>query len=181
LQEPILAIVAWILGSLVAVVILVFAWGVWRLRKSSTQVRAELAKLKVADVGRLRDDCRRAFREAFSEDLDLGDFEASASLLSRRIDDGSLKQALMKDDFWWYYVLPAGAVLGELMRLHAQGEWKDTDDGAPEMRIPVGDGEATTYPFDEVFKQVTVGDKGDLHAYLVASRQLEKAAARPGA
>jgi hypothetical protein len=173
--------VAWTLATLVALAVLTFAWGLWRLRKSTTQVRDELAKVKTADVNRLRDECERAFREAFSEELQLEDFEASASLLSRRIDDGSLKQALAKDDFWWYYVLPAGAVLGELMRLHAQGEWKDTADGAPEMRIPVGSGEATAYPFDKVFKQVTVGGKGDLYAFLVASRQLEQAVATPEA
>jgi len=170
-------VLAWILAAVVALLVLVFAWGLWRLRKSTSQVRDELARLEVADVERLRDECIRAFRQAFSEDLDLGDFEASARLLSRRIDDGSLKTALAKDEFWWYYVLPAGAVLGELMRVHAQGEWKDTEDGAPEMRIPVGDGEATTYPFDKLFKQVTSGDKGDLYAFLVASRQLDRVVA----
>lgn len=170
-----MVIVAWILGTLVTLAILAFAWGVQRLRKSTTQVRDEISKLKVADVGRLRDECVRAFRDAFSEELRLEDFEASAALLSRRIDDGSLKKALAKDEFWWYYVLPAGAVLGEIMRMHAQGEWRDTDDGAPEMRIPVGTGEATTYPFDKMFKQVTSGDPGDLYAFLATSRQLEKA------
>jgi hypothetical protein len=173
------AIFAWMLAAVVAVVVLGFAWGVWRLRKSTAQVRDALPKIKVADIERLRAECQHDFRQAFSEDLSLDDFEAGASLLSRRIDDGSLKTALMKDEFWWYYVLPAGAMLGELMRVHAGGEWRDTDDGAPEMRIPVGDGEATTFPFDKIFKQVTIGDKGDLYAYLVASRQLDAALPHP--
>jgi hypothetical protein len=45
------------------------------------------------------------------------------------------------------------------------------------MRIPVRDGEATTFPFDKVLKQASAGSPGDLYAYLIAATQLDKTTA----
>jgi hypothetical protein len=167
----------WIVATIIAVLVLAFAWGIARLRKSTSQVRDELTKVGLADVPRLCAECQTAFRDHFNETLSLDDYEASAQMLSRRVDDNSLKRVLGRDEFWWYFVLPAGAFLGELLRRHVGAEWKASAEGAPEMRIPVGTGEATTFPFDKIFKQATSGDKGDLYAYLVAARNLESTVA----
>jgi hypothetical protein len=169
------AILLWVLAVLSASVIGVFVWGVRSLRRSASQARDAIANVRIADVARLSDECQAAFRNSFSEKLSLENYEAGAALLSRRIDDKSLKSALSKDEFWWYFVLPAGAFLGELLRVHTGAKWLETTDGAPEMRIPVGSGEATTFPFDKILKQATGGDKGDLYAYLIAARNLDQA------
>ena len=97
----------------------------------------------------------------------------SARILSRRIGDGSLKKALEKDDFWWYYTLPAGAFMGELLRIHAKGIWKESPEGGLEMKIPLTEGEATTYPFDKVLKQAGSGQEGDLYAYIKSACRLD--------
>jgi len=41
--------------------------------------------------------------------------------------------------------------------------------------LPVGDGSATTYPFDKILKHAAFGDKGDIFAYLMSANVLEQA------
>lgn len=163
----------WIAVGVVVALFLALVWGIRRLRYSTGQVQSEIGKVTLADIERLREECRAVFRTKFSEKLSLDDIEQSARLLSQRVDDDTLKAACAKDDFWWYFVLPAGAFLGELLRIHAKGEWKASPDGGLEMTIPLADGSATTYPFDKILKQATMGDKGDLYAYLKTAIQLE--------
>lgn len=170
----------WIAGGVIGSIGLTFFWGIRSLRRNSEQAQQEILKLTLADVGRLADECRTVFREKLCVDLKLENFEESAKLLSHHVDDLSLKKALSKDDFWWYFVLPVGALLGELLRVHAGAEWKPSAEGGLEMEIPVKGGGATTYPFEKILKQATVGDKGDLYAYLKAAVQIESIAVAQG-
>ncbi len=168
-----------IVAALVAIVVGAFVWGWLRLRRSMAEVRAAIAGVRLEDVPRLRDECEQLVRAKFSETLALDQLEASAGILARRIADGSLKRVFARDDFWWYFVLPVGAYVGELLRVHAKGEWRRSDDdGGLEMVLPVRDGTATVFPFDKVLKQATTGEEGDLLAYLVTASQLERALER---
>ncbi len=167
------ALAWWGVGAgLLALVAGAFGWGWLRLRRSVAEVTAAIARVGIDDVPRLREECERVLLEKFSERLSLDRLEESARILSRRIDDGSLKSAFAKDDFWWYFVLPVGAYVGELLRVNAGGEWKDSDGGGLELVVSAGDDHATTFPFDKVLKQATVGDKGDLYAYLVTAQKV---------
>ena len=160
-------------AALSAVAILTFAWGIRRLRRSTNQAQAAILRVTIDDIARLRDECEAVAFRALSERLSLNDYEASARIISRRIDDLGFKKAFLKDDFWWYFVLPVGAYVGELLRVHANGVWRNSEGGGVELSIPVKDGEATTYPFDKVLKQALSGDKGDMLAYLMTAIQLE--------
>jgi hypothetical protein len=163
---------------IVLVVFLVIAavWGVLHLRHSQKVAVEAIGKLGLDDIGALRAACEAVFKQAFGETLALEDYEGSARLLSARLDKvESLKRAFARPDFYWYFVLPTGAYLGELLRVHVRGQWQPSAEGGLEIRVPVGDGVATTYPFEKILKQATIGGKGDLYAYLMSATQLERA------
>lgn len=125
----------------------------------------------------MRDECARVFRERFGETLSMENLEESAQILSARLDNAeTLKRAFAKPDFYWYFVLPVGSFIGELLRVHARGEWKASEDGGLEMKLSVCGGSATTYPFDKVLKHLAVGGKADIYAYLMSATRLEEMA-----
>lgn len=166
----------YILIGIAALLTIPIVWGVVHLRNSQRGAAEAIGKVRIEDVEPLRLECERVFREAFGESLSLERYEESAKLLSARLDAAeSLKGPFSKPDFYWYFVLPTGAFLGELLRVHGRGEWQTSEEGGLEMRLPVGSDFATTYPFDKVFKQVTVGGKGDIYAYLISALRLEEA------
>jgi hypothetical protein len=151
-----------------------FLWGLARLRNGYQSAYAASQALRLDQIDGLRRECESVFRSAFGEELKLDDLDGSARLLSARVDQvGTLKDAFAKPDFYWYFVLPVGAFLGEWLRMHARAEWKVSQEGGVEMSIPVREGNATTFPFDKVLKQVTAGSPGDLYAYLIAATQLD--------
>jgi len=154
------------LFTVVLVIITVFLWGLRRLRRSVREVQKAIAKVTPSDIRNLSDECQQVVFAKFSERLSLNDLEGSATILSKRIDDQSFKSAFMKDDFWWYYVLPIGAYLGELLRVHANAEWKTSEEGGMEMTLSVKGGTATIFPFEKILKQASSGAKGDLYAYI---------------
>lgn len=163
----------WIGVGMVAVAAGLFAWGLLHLRGSVRAAERAIAAVTLERIEPLARECEQVFREKFGEALDLADLEASARRLSARVDDNAaIKAAFAKPDLYWHFVLPVGAYVGELMRVHAGGVWKATADGAPEMTIAAGGGEVTTYPFDKVIKQATLGADGDLYAYLMTAPTL---------
>lgn len=169
----------YILGGLLLLIVMAFVWGILHLRNSQKVAYVAIANVKLSDIDRLCKECEKVFYEKFSERLQLDDIEVSARLLSARLDNhNSLKSAFEKEDFYWYFVLPVGAFVGELLRVHANGEWKESPEGGVEMSMPVEDGTATTFPFDKVMKQVTMGGKGDMYAYLLTATQIDVALAK---
>ncbi len=166
-----------VLGGAAALFVVVMVAGVLHMRHSVRTAEAAIEAVGRDEIPGLRDECVRVFREAFGETLDLDDFEASAQVLSGRLDQSeSLKKAFARDDCYWHFVLPVGAFLGELLRVHANGSWREApeDVGGFELAIPVRGEYAQTFPFHKVIKHVTMGDPGDVYAYLMSSRQLEK-------
>lgn len=156
-----------------------FLWGLARLRHGYRSAGAATQTVRLDQIDGLRRECESVFRTAFGEDLKLDDLDGSARLLSTRVDEvAALKDAFAKPDFYWYFVLPVGAFLGEWLRVHARAEWKVSKEGGLEMSIPVHEGQATTFPFDKVLKQVSAGSRGDLYAYLIAATQLDKTIAQ---
>lgn len=170
-----------ILLGVVALVVIVFVWGILHLRHSEKVALREIAQVRLEQIPALCQECISGFREHFEETLDLDEFETTAKTLSDRLDDSeSLKKAFAKDAFYWYFVLPTGAFLGELLRSRVGGDWAlaEEDDGAPELHLRVGEEAVTTFPFDKIVKQVTIGDPGDIYAYLVSSTQLGRIVAQ---
>jgi hypothetical protein len=163
----------WILLVVVALAIGLFAWGLLHLRHSVRAAEQAIAAVTLDRIDALRRECEQVFRDRFGDTLVLEDLEATARLLGARLDDHEqLKAAFAKDELYWHFVLPVGAYVGELMRVHAGGTWKASTEGGLEMTIPAGEGEATTFPFDKVLKHCTVGDRGDMVAYLLMAPRM---------
>lgn len=172
----------YIVAGVAGLLVLGFFWGLLHLRNSQKRAYEEMAKLRLEEIPALVQACIDGFQQHFDETLALDRFEETAQVFSNRLDQHeTLKKAFADDDFYWKFVLPTGAFLGEMLRRHAGGKWHASDDGgAPLMKIPVGEGEATTYPFDKIMKHVTSGDPGDMYAFLKTSLSLDKALADSG-
>ena len=170
-----------VLIVLLAVVAVIFTWGVLHLRHSQRRALEEIARVRPEDIPALAQECIERFRQHFDERLDLADYQGSAVTFGARLDQPeTLKQQFARDDFYWYFVLPTGAFLGELLRTQLGGSWETTADGAPQLKLPVNGDEVTTFPFDKIIKHVTIGDPGDMYAFLQSALHLDEAVARSG-
>lgn len=164
--------------ALLVLVVLLFAWGVARLRRGTTQSFAAAREVTPDRLPALVEECVAGFAR-MGETLSLDDPDAAATLLDRYLskDLTRLKLAFARDGFDWYFVMPVGAVLGELLRLHAGGRWEPADGGGLCMVLPMGEGTATAHPFEKIVKQGTTGAAGDIVAYLAIARGFERVTA----
>jgi hypothetical protein len=160
-----------ILYSTIAVVtcaVLIFVWGLLRIRKGNAQASDAIRKVRPEEIDRLVAEGKEGLAKAYGIEIDLADREAAARVLDGLFaDQTKLKNAFERDGFYWRFVLPVGALIGEYIRIHGNGAWKQ-DPAGLSMEFPVKEGTVTCYPFDKVLKQINSGDKGDLYAYLVA-------------
>ncbi len=159
----------YILGGIVILIGMPVAALLTRTR-NLRRVRAAIKAVKVDDVAKLASEGLDVFQSHLHIPLNLDDLESSA----RSLDDAVVNwlrvyQAFSKPGVVFYYMLPIGALVGELMRRHGNGQWCDEPDGAPSMRIKWGVVEGatyTTYPFDKILKCALGVKKGDLYAYI---------------
>jgi hypothetical protein len=164
-------------GGAVLVAATIFVAVLLHMRRALGVAARTIEGVRPAAIPALRDECIAVFERAFGERLDLDDFEESARVLSGRMDHPTpLRRAFAQDDFDWYCVLPLGAFLGELVRVHGNGAWRASQTGGVELVIPVGEESARIRPFHKVLTHLTAGEPGEIHVYLEASRQLEKVA-----
>jgi hypothetical protein len=170
----------WVLsigGGLVFLFVLFLLWGFLHIRQSKRQALDEVRRIEVADIGPLAQECTEVFQRKLGVRLDLNDSEDTAQKLDDAFRDPyKLKGAFAHDDFYWYFVKPVGACLGELLRRHARHEWRKQPGEAPFMEVVLKDGCSDVFPFEKVIKQVQVGDPGDLVAYVAFARTLEQVA-----
>jgi len=174
-----LATLLYVIGILVLLALAGFVWGALHLRHSIKVADRAVAAVQISAINDLRAECEATFLQAFGEALSIDDLQASARILDARLNQiESIKKAFARPDFYWYFVLPTGAYLGELLRVHAGARWEVCANGGLQMTIRAGDGEATTFPFDKVIKQVTMGGRGDIMAYLLSAQEIDKAIAQ---
>ena len=168
----------WIGAFLLALLAGGIAWGVVRIRRGVAQAAAAASEVELDEIEALATEFVMAARDRLDVEIRMDDPDAAARAISDLLDaPEKLKPVFGDDAFWWRFVLPAGAALGEYMRRHAGGEWAVGEEGEPMILIPVAGGEpAETYPFSKVLKQAIAGDKGDVYAYLLSSMQLDRIA-----
>lgn len=164
--------------ALLALVLLLFAWGVARLRRGTAQAFAAARAVDIDRVPSLVEECIAGFA-GMGRTLALDDPDAAAALLDQAMsrDLTRLKLAFARPGFDWYFVLPLGAALGELLRLHAGGRWEPADGGGLCIVLPLGEGTATAHPFEKIAKHGAASAPGDLLAYLAAARGFQGAGA----
>ncbi|UXI66501.1 hypothetical protein [Tahibacter amnicola] len=153
--------------------------GALHLRESRRRALAAIAMITLPQIESLRRECETVFRDRFGKTLSLGDFESSALLLSEYLDNSQLlKSAFARPDFYWYFILPVGAYIGELVRTHGKGTWRTSRGGGVEMSIDLDDGHATMYPFEKILKHLLMGSAGDIYAYLKSAATMEQVVSR---
>jgi hypothetical protein len=140
-----------------------------------------IERIHIDQVQSLSQECISVFANAFDIRLDLDDFEESARALSGQMDQADmLRKSFAQEEFDWYCVLPLGAFMGELLRVHANGSWRSAASGGLELMIPAGEESVRIRPFQRVLEHLTAaGAPGAIYADLDASRQLEKPDDRP--
>jgi hypothetical protein len=163
----------WIIG-IVAVVLLILlraAMGLIRsLRLGNEQLGKALIALKAEDIPRLVHECREFFAGELGITLDSDQWKETALSLDSALKNLDQRRTILRrfarPDCPYYWVLPVGAYLGDLLARHAKAAWKFNGTGSPTMEIEAGGGTMTTFPFDKVEKHVLEGDPGDLVAYV---------------
>jgi hypothetical protein len=169
-----------ICGGLVALLLLFLVWGLLHLRQSQRQAHDEIRRIELADIGPLARECVEVFRNKLGVRLDLDNCDDAAEKLDHALRDHyKVKRAFARDDFYWYFVKPVGACLGELLRRHARHEWHKRPGEAPHMEFAWGVNSSEAFPFEKVIKQSQVGDAGDLVAYVEFARTVERVEDEP--
>jgi hypothetical protein len=167
----------WVLyigGGLLALFGLILLWGFLHLRKSKRKAQGEIRRIELADIEPLTRECVDVFHRKLGVRLDLNDCEGTAQKLDDAFRDVyQLKAAFERDDFYWYFVKPVGACLGELLRRHARHEWRRKPGDSAFMEVVLKDGRSEVFPFQKVIKHAQGGDRGDLIAYVAFARTLD--------
>jgi hypothetical protein len=164
-------------GGLAALFALLLLVGVLHLMKSRRQAVAEIQRIELADIEPLAKECVDVFKKKLGIVLNPDDCEASAEKLDAALHDrAKIKDAFAKDGFYWYFVKPTGAYLGELLRRHAKHEWRKVQGQPPTMEVQLKGGSSEVSPFEKVIKQTSTGAPGDLIAYVELARHIEAAA-----
>ena len=155
-----------------------FAWGYTRLRQKTEQIQRAFAAIDPAEIPALAGTCSQVFASKLKNALDPSDPIICARTLDDAIRSVAVIAAFSRPGLEWAYALHTGAYLGELIRMHAGGEWRRSEDGgAPELILQRGEAKITLWPFDKVIKHRMQGESGDLVAYVdLASRGPERIA-----
>ncbi len=155
---------------------IIFVAVVVQIRLGTSAAERAIERVRLDQIQSLCQECIGGFANAFDIRLDLDDFEESARALSGQMDQGEMiRKPFAKEDFDLYCVLPLGAFMGELLRVHANGSWRSAEPGGLELLIPDGEGSFRIQPFQRVLEHLTAADApGSIYATLDAARQLEK-------
>lgn len=162
----------------VTVVAALFAWGLTLLRRHNAEIEKAFAAIDPADIPALAGACSHGIASRLKASLDSSNPFEAAAVLDTAIRSKEIIDAFAKPDVEWAYAIHVGAYLGELVRMHAGGEWRRSEDGAPELIVHKGEAKLTLWPFEKVLKHRSIGEPGDLVAYLeVALRNPDEFAA----
>jgi hypothetical protein len=162
-------------AGLVGLFILFLVWDYRRLLTSRRQARAEITRVELGHIDALTAECVDIFKQKLGLVLDLSDVDDAAEKLDAAfLDRTKLKNAFAKEGFYWYFVKPVGAALGEVLCRHAKYEWRKVPGQAPHLEIAIHDGTSEAHPFDKVIKQAVNAEAGDLAAYIEFARTVDQ-------
>jgi hypothetical protein len=168
----------WVLyigGGLLGLFAVIMVWGSLHYRQSKRKALGEIQGIELGDIETLATECVDVFDRKLGVRLNLDNCETAAQQLDEAFGDRyKLKEAFAREDFYWYFVKPVGACLGELLRRHAKHEWRKKAGEAPSMEVKLKDGHSEVFPFEKVIKHVQWGEPGDLMAYIVFAGVLEQ-------
>src|SRR5437667_6789924 len=150
-------------GGVLLLFVLFLAWGFLHLRHSRNRAAAEINRIDLSEIPALAQECVEVFEKKLGVRLDLTICDESARQLDEAFrDKEKLKTTFARDDFYWYFVKPLGACLGELLRRHAAHEWLKQPGAAPRMVVRASGAESEASPFEKILAHATGGDNGDL-------------------
>jgi hypothetical protein len=162
-------------GGVLLLFVLFLVWGFLHLRQSRNRAAAEIIRIELSEIPALAQECVDVFEKKLGVRLDLANCDESARRLDEAFGDTQkLKTSFAHDDFYWYFVKPVGAYLGELLRRHAAHEWVKEAGTPPRMIVRVGGAESEASPFEKILAHSMRGDSGDLVAYIEFGRGLNQ-------
>lgn len=141
-------------------------WGVWLLRQNVGGSMQRLALVEVSSVPALAEECRRTIRAQLKIKLDLRDPDAAARTLDELVLAGRVRPLFKAEGYELRYAEPVGAFLGELIRRHADAEWRE-DVLGPTLMVQGAEGIREMQPFVAAVRHHTHGRPGQLHAYVM--------------
>lgn len=180
----------------VALFAILLLWGFLHRRGSQRTATTKIQEIELAEIPSLAAECVAVFDKELGIKLDLQDLENAAQSLDAALQDvDKLKGPFAKEDFYWHFVKPVGAFIGELMRIHAKHVWIKKPGRAPYMECsvskprfadddflvvdenlrPLEVGTSEVHPFEKVLSIASdfgAPDPGDVYAYLMAAKAL---------
>lgn len=147
-------------------------WGVARIKKRQADLHSLVRSVSAEQVSELAQECVSGFGKSLGKTLAYDNPEASTLILDEAWSQTgrmNCMAAFERPDHRGWFVLPMGAFLGELIKRHVSARWIPAEGGGLAMVIGEGHATMTIHPFDKISKQLWVGDKGDLLAYVKAA------------
>ena len=138
-----------IVGVVAVLVAMLILSTVWEKQKT----KREFKKLKIDDIQPLIQECIRTFKEKLGLELDLNNLDSCTVTLDDKVNTDALREAFAKKGLNWYFVLPVGAFVGELILRHRKAGWQEEEDGSLSIWIKDGEEEKTIHPFEMVYDQ----------------------------
>ena len=122
---------------IIAVVVLLFlvagfVWGYMRIRKRQADAISHIMLVTAEEVPALTVECLSVFQSKLGKNLDLDDVEKAVCILDEALDQKNkldTMTAFERPGHPGWFVKPMGALLGELIRKHAHGQWTPADGG----------------------------------------------------
>jgi hypothetical protein len=157
-----------LVGAAGIVVLLLAAY--WRLKRNYRRALAAIRKLQLAEIPPLAQRCQEVFEKSLGQSVSLDRLEESAAILDETVPRSlEFCRAFATPGNAWYFVLPTGAFVGELLRRHASGQWKVDPAAGPFLQIRRGQMVITAYPFEKALKHHVSGRPGELRAYVLTA------------
>lgn len=129
----------WIQQSIIALLVvgIIALWLRNRAGRKLSQIAHASSRVQLADIAQLCRECEHCFDDKLQLELPLCDLgDASTALRVALSNRQSLIEAFSASSGDnWHAVLPLGAVIGELLKLHAGGHWHIADGGELQIRF----------------------------------------------
>ncbi len=141
--------------------------GVRQVKFSLKQVADEIKKIRLSDIGSLAEECRMTLSEKNKENMNIDNFESCAKMLDNAFNNRKeIQKTFYRKGFYNYYVLPTGALIGELIRKNTGYKWIEGEGRAPYLVFEHPDYQKEAHPFEAILSGILYFRKGSIYKYL---------------
>lgn len=159
----------WVLIIVVLACVGVIYRGIYERQRKIRRIREALYRVSavsLADIPSLSEEAIRVFQDALGISLRYeDDFETQATLFDEALRSEEVAGAFAKPDEPYYFAMPLGAYMGEVLHFRGDVRWSTVTDQGPAMARP--DGSGSINPLHMALIHHLKGKPGELKAALL--------------